>query len=394
MLMRRHTRLALTIVVAVMCGLSVVDGQEISSTESVQKPLLVGAYYYPWYRGAPREATADAPASVGWMRQAMRSHLVPQQLPALGVYDSASPEVIAAHIAQSRQANLDFWAVSWWGPNHSTDRVLRRNILAHPAAEKLKYAILYESTGRFGPFKSPDYSSLASDFDYLEQQFFNDPRYLKVDGKPVVFIYLTRVYFRNRGEDALRNLRLKHPNLYLIGDEVFGPRYPDDAAAAWDAITAYDVYGQSLQAAGATQAAITQLKSNYEQAREAAHRSGKAFVPAISPGYNDRAVRQGHEGRNRVFADKADSQEGDIFRAMLRQIALPLADDAAQRMVMVTSFNEWYEDSQIEPTQGTQPTTARDDSADGKFFTHDAAYVDYGDLYLRILREETTATAP
>lgn len=61
--------------------------------------------------------------------------------------------------------------------------------------------------------------------------------------------------------------------------------------------------------------------------------------------------------------------------------------------MMVTSFNEWYEDTQIEPTAGRGPTTRKDDSPSADFFTHGDAYPDYGTLYLEILREETTRSA-
>ena len=55
---------------------------------------------------------------------------------------------------------------------------------------------------------------------------------------------------------------------------------------------------------------------------------------------------------------------------------------------MVTSFNEWYEDTQIEATLGTAQPTTRDDSASGVFYTAGDSYADYGYLYLDILREE------
>ncbi|MGY8689552.1 MAG: hypothetical protein ACKVHP_17690, partial [Verrucomicrobiales bacterium] len=70
--------------------------------------LSIGAYYYPWY------GSADA-GETGWMSNALRGRLKPQQLPKLGVYGSNDPEVIGDHIAQSVRAGLDFWAVSWWG---------------------------------------------------------------------------------------------------------------------------------------------------------------------------------------------------------------------------------------------------------------------------------------
>ncbi len=349
-------------------------------------PVMMGAYYYPWYRN--RRNAADDP-QIGWMSRALRGRLQPRQLPQLGVYNSRDKQVISDHIAQSIRGNIALWAVSWWGPDHATDRTFREDILGHPDAAKLKYAVLYESTGRLGSFEKPNYTNLLPDFEYLAQHYFQHSNYLKIDGKPVVFLYLTREYFRNRGLQPLAELRKKYPQLYLVGDEVFGPRYREQDARLWDAITAYDVYGQSLQMDGATRAAIDRLKSNYTNARTIAHRVQVAFIPAISPGYNDRAVRDGHAGRGRFFTDAVDSEEGDVFRSMIRDVAIPLADDRANRIIMVTSFNEWYEDTQVEATSGTAGSTTKDDSASGKHYTQDNRYFDYGYLYLDILREET-----
>jgi hypothetical protein len=362
-------------------------GEPDTERESPPKPrVLLGAHYYPWYRGVSPPASARG--EIGWMRRALRGRLLPRQLPALGVYDSRDPAVIGAHIAQSERARIDFWSVSWWGPDGREDRTLRDHILPHPDAGKLRYAILYESTGRLGSFERPDYSNWVSDFEYLRKTYFGHPRYLKLDGKPVVFVYLTREYFRDRGLEALSRLRDAVPDLYIVGDEIFGPQYHERHAKLFDAVTAYDVYGQSTRIDGGTLAAIDRLKSNYESARAIAHGVGTAFVPAIGPSYNDRAVREGHPGRSRVLSDREGSAEGDLFREMIRRIALPLSDPRAERMVLVTSFNEWYEDTQIEATGGTAGSTAKDDSDSGSFYTEGETYEDYGTLYLDILREE------
>ena len=58
---------------------------------------------------------------------------------------------------------------------------------------------------------------------------------------------------------------------------------------------------------------------------------------------------------------------------------------------MITSFNEWYEDTQIEATSGVAGTSSIDDSVTGKFYTEGDRYMDYGNLYLDILREEIDA---
>ena len=72
---------------------------------------------------------------------------------------------------------------------------------------------------------------------------------------------------------------------------------------------------------------------------------------------------------------------------MIEQIAKPLSDPKAQRMWTITSFNEWYEDTQIEPTAGDQPASNKDDSGSGDYYTEGDRYPDYGMLYLDILRD-------
>jgi hypothetical protein len=339
------------------------------------KPV-VGVYYYPWYRGG-RE----------W-RRVMRLHLKPPQEPKLGRYRSDDPDVIADHIAQSAQAGIDFWAVSWWGPDTQTDVNFRDAILPHPDSGKLKYAVLYEATGRMGRFANPDYQHWIPDLTYLKERYFNHPSYLRINGKPVVFVYLTREYFRNQGAEVLQETRAKFPELYLVGDDVFGSDYQAAWAENFDAVTAYDVYGQSVGRFGGTRRAVDFLATNYRRAKAEANSVGTAFMPTIAPGYNDTAVRAGHPGRARYFTDQPDSKEGDLFRAMIRDVALPNLDPRCGRVLMVTSFNEWYEDTQIEATSGTAPASAKDDSDTGTHYTGGDRYEDYGSLYLDILREE------
>jgi len=78
-----------------------------------------------------------------------------------------------------------------------------------------------------------------------------------------------------------------------------------------------------------------------------------------------------------------------MFRALIREAALPHLDPGAGRMLMITSFNEWFEDTQIEATAGTAPATTRDESPSGTAYTGGDRYEDYGELYLDILRTET-----
>jgi glycoprotein endo-alpha-1,2-mannosidase len=341
---------------------------------------IIGAYYYPWYGVKSRPVADD------W-RNVFRRRLVPRQMPSAGLYRSADPVVIKEHLAQSRRGGISLWAVSWWGPESATDRVFLGEILSHPDAGDFRFAVLYESTGRFGDHDDPTYDNWLNDLAYLAEKYFGHPNYLRINGRPALFVYLTRVYFRDQGAEALSKARGQFKDVYLIGDDVFGEGYRTEWAKQFDAVTIYDVYGQSAAIDGATQKAVKRLAANYAAAREAANLAAAAFIPTVTPGYNDTAVRSGHSGAPRYFVDEPDSQEGDLFRHMIREAAIPNLDDRAGRMLMVTSFNEWYEDTQIEATTGQATATTIDDSKSGSKLTSGDRYEDYRTLYLDILRD-------
>jgi glycoprotein endo-alpha-1,2-mannosidase len=346
---------------------------------------LVGVYYYPWY--GPGLHTVN---------QSLRGHLTPRQPPALGDYSSRDSGIISAHIDQSRRGNIDFWALSWWGPQSAENTTIRNSILAHPRRTELRYAIHYESTGRLGTFENQNYNNLIPDFRYLANNYFQNPNYLKVDGRPVVFMYLTRAYFNSQASrDAVAALRATiksefQVDPFIVGDDLFGGGVNLQRAQLWDAITDFDVYGTVMQSRGSTTAALNQLASVYNGALQALTPTDVGFIPTASPGFNDSGVRSGHPAAPRYLTDDPNSKEGDLFARMLNDVVVPRTDPRADDILMINSFNEWHEDTQIEPTV-VAPRTDVDDSGNQRY-TDGHFYEGYGNLYLDILSEATKAT--
>jgi hypothetical protein len=74
---------------------------------------------------------------------------------------------------------------------------------------------------------------------------------------------------------------------------------------------------------------------------------------------------------------------------------LPLVDPELDNLILVNSFNEWHEDTQIEPVRVVDSTidSLEDDgnvATEPEEFTFGLEYVGYGELYLNILRNATT----
>jgi autotransporter-associated beta strand protein len=355
---------------------------------AVRAEPLVGAFYYPWY--VPSNPAHD------WT-YTLRDNLVPAQQPSAGYYNSQDESVISQQIAAARQGNISFWASSWWGPNSTEDLTLKNYVLTNPNASELKYAIHYESAGRLGSISSPNYTNLLPDFEYIAQSYFNNPNYLTVNGRPVVFIYITRAYFNGTsGAHEVASLRsdLERKfgvNPYLIGDDIYPGNNNQSRASLWDAITDEDVYGSVLQQYGSTHTAVTQLKSQYQAAESLAHAAGNGFIPTVEPGFNDTGVRTGHTPAPRYETDVPGSSEGSLFSDELTNAVLPTVDSNANNIVLVNSFNEWHEDTSVEPIATAAATSTANgvNNGYGTPSTGGYSYTGYGNLYLNELAAAT-----
>jgi glycoprotein endo-alpha-1,2-mannosidase len=306
-----------------------------------------------------------------------------------------------------QKANVNLWVASWWGPEKPEDVTLRDSILSVLEKEdsSLKIALFYESKNRLKEWKL-DKDVVKDDIKHMEKEYWKHPNYYRIDGKPVIFIYLTRVLqdVDDKGKHlleetvALMRSKAKEP-IYIVGDHAYG-RYPDDATssqaarniasfAILDAITSYGVRGYMIGRTNNMYAGQDRVDFYYEQQaiwKQVAADHDCAFIPSVSPGYNDRGVRA--EKHNLPLSRRltAESEEGSFFRASI-QAAKRLVDPAADNLLVVNSWNEWHEDSQIEPV------AILDDATDEPFaLTNGLSYMGYGDLYLDILWNETAAS--
>ena len=344
--------------------------------------ITVGVYYYPWHAD-------DFHNGQGYLRRLLQ----PRHEPTLGEYDDRATAVITQHLAWSRQANVRLWITSWWGPNRDEDTTTRDRILNHHDLGEHQIALLYESTGRIKRRGDVTTANVASDIEYICDTYFDHPNYYRVNGRPVLFVYVSRV-LEDLGvlEESLllmRGVALgKGYNVFLVGDHAFqrAPSLVDVFQPLYylDAVTNYDMYGAMRGRGGyAGQAMVDQYVSEQRGWRQAAHQHNSLFIPCVSPGFNDRGVRleAGHPPLSRKLVNSSTSLAGSLFRAIL-QGARFLVDPGMSNLLLVNSFNEWHEDTQIEPAIGNTTSSPFN-------YTLGMEYEGYGELYLDILRNET-----
>lgn len=358
--------------------------EDVGFDYTANSNYLVGTYYYPWYGNNFHDGE-------GYLRQ----DLIPQQEPALGEYNDSEADVIAQHMQWFRQANIGLLVTSWWGPNRREDNTTKNVIMEHEDIGNLKIALHYETTGRIN--NDGDMSVPRNDIQYMCENYFDHPNYYKIDGRPVLAVYVTRVLHRDGLlEEALLTMRSEASkcghNLYLIGDQVFGsaPDPEDELTPFWyfDAVTNYDVYGSTGRPGGyAGKEAVDEYYSEQEEWRDQALKVDTHFIPAVTPGYNNRGAQIQLDRPPLSRRLTQFSEEGSLFWYQLKQ-ALALASPEVDSMILVNSFNEWHEDTQIEPVVSSG--TMGDDTSNPPLLTTGLGYVAYGELYLDLLGAATS----
>jgi len=218
----------------------------------------------------------------------------------------------------------------------------------------------------------------------------------------VIILYVTRTA-TGRFAEAMSRFRARMAQLginpFVIGDEIFWSVAKADGAgttdepqrpriALMDAITTYNLYDSSRTAQagyGVSSRLLSDSLALYERYRRAVPE--KPIIPLALPGYNDRGLRldADHHAIPREWAPGAG--EGTFFAEWLERFTIPLIDPRLP-MMLVTSWNEWSEDTAIEPVAAA-PATSSDQSRSGAIYTQGYRYEGYGNRYLDILREKT-----
>ncbi|HDZ45065.1 MAG TPA: hypothetical protein ENH80_14125, partial [Phycisphaerae bacterium] len=175
--------------------------------------------------------------------------------------------------------------------------------------------------------------SAADDIVRVLAKYGGHPAYLKVDGKPVVFIYGRAIGQLGAGGwlDAIERVRkASKGGAVFIGE-------PPSPATAWvfDGLHSYcpagHLRGMSLAQGGKWAAA------SYPQQVRNALGKGRISTLTVIPGYDDTKIR--------TPGLKVPRHGRQLYETLWEK-----AIAANPRWVLITSFNEWHEGSEIEPS--------------------------------------------
>jgi hypothetical protein len=316
--------------VGVVIGFVALAGARTNAESAASGALTqrrVMAFYYPWY-GTP-DGPGGAGRSVHWDRIDVEKKDIAASThyPALGAYDSHDVKVIDQHCRWAKRAGIDTLIVSWWGHGSYCDRAMDK-ILDACGRRDLKACIYYETV------PNPQTAeSAADDIVRVLRKYGGHPAHLKVDGKPVVFVYGRAVQEMGLAGwlEAIEQIN----GQYAGGATFIGDQFSYGAARVFDGVHTYNTAG-SL--GGMTPAEVRKwAPGTYESWVALADRAGKISTLTVIPGYDDTKIRKPGLAVKRY--------DGELYR---EQWAAAIKADP--HWILITSFNEWHEGSEIEPS--------------------------------------------
>ncbi len=162
------------------------------------------------------------------------SHLVPSQTPPSSLVNSSSPQTAARDIANAHKVGINFFAIDWWpyvagssGADYRSADKNMKNFLAAPDLHEMKFAMFYETwnLGFNPPYEATPVDpqmELHFDSDMLNfaKLYFDNPSYLRIEGRPVLDMPPTstlhprrrrRRHGRAKKREVPRSARLRRP---------------------------------------------------------------------------------------------------------------------------------------------------------------------------------------
>jgi glycoprotein endo-alpha-1,2-mannosidase len=279
----------------------------------------VVSVYYPWYGtpGGPSGAWHQ------WIPGLLRYGAA--HTPSAGFYDSRDEDAVRKHIRDAHEAGIDAFAVSWWGRGSFED-VSFRKMLTVAEEEYFPLAVYYESAASADAF--------VDDIRYILGEYGPSPSFLRVDGRPVIFLF-GRVVTAFGGEEWRRifeRLAGEGLSVFAVADGLEDDLFLGDDGLGF----IYDLF-QGVHAYIAVSLDPASLRDMNALASLRSKGRDVLFAATAVPGYDDSLIRSNGPLRDR--------RGGDYYRERWAG-----AGAASPDWVLVTSYNEWQEGSEIEPS--------------------------------------------
>ncbi|MFB0552662.1 MAG: hypothetical protein ACETWQ_05030 [Phycisphaerae bacterium] len=290
----------------------------VFDNEAENEEDIVGVFFYPWYENPntsdrwihwPEGGGYSPPTT--WSANYLPSYPNSTWNPNVQLYDSKNTEVLRWQDRAMARAGIDIAIASWWGIGGYEDAGLAKAIRT---CKSVQWCIYYEMDA----YGDPTAQKIYNDIKYVVDTYGPTRNYAKIDGKWLVLVYgAGGEETANRWRQAKAMLAADGYDVYLNGDvwEVTTATAPDP----WDSVHLYiPIVYQGL----------TNTLPNADDSAW------------ISPGFWS------------VGESPLLERSLSEFKSAWDNI---VANRKSYRFILIETWNEWHEGTQIEPGQEIVP---------------------------------------
>jgi hypothetical protein len=326
----------------------------------------VGVYYFPgWYRTGGETFKTPYDKATDWSEWRGAITKSPTPRPLVGFYDDSDPRLWQYYLRWMRGHGIDFIAFDWYynaGQDYLYES-LDRGFLGAPENEQTQFCLTWCNHGGYWWSKPVDQSAaaLCEMMERVASRYLHRPNYLTHRGQPVFMIYDVDILITQNGgientRTALQRMRevarqRGHKGLYLVA--VYSYYSPDIieqmAEIGFDAFCGYNYVG--LKSARVNwdsksypyrDVADRLIDYIYPHLEKTGAEKQIPYWPTVFAGW-DNSPRIGKEAT--ILTDNTPEEFGRLFRAARRHV------NARSPFMIVEAWNEWGENSFIEPSK-------------------------------------------
>jgi hypothetical protein len=327
------------------------------------------AYYLPQFHPIPENDLWWGEGFTEWTnvkkaKPLFRGHVQPRVPGELGYYDLRDPSVRQAQAEMAKYAGVEgfcYWHY-WFG---NGKRLLERpfNEVLESGSPDLPFCLGWANESWSGVWHgAPDKILIEQTYpgerDYVEHfnfllKAFQDPRYIRIDDKPLFLIY--KPLNSEKIKDILslwRKLAEENglPGIHFVGHtDKFEEQKATILEYGFDSVTPFRLsraskQGMSLFNRWLGKWKLRLMRSSYKDTIKKFIQKSDAeenVIPCILPGW-DNSPRSG------VRARIIENSTPELFDQHVKH-ALSVVQDKEKKIIFLKSWNEWAEGNYVEP---------------------------------------------
>ena len=314
-------------------------------------PYQIGVYYFPGWKDHQEGATFDLP----WDR--IKPY--PDREPLLGWYAEGDDKVMQQQIDWMADYGIKYVVFDWYfGASRSVFLEHALNAFRRaPNRTRLQYAILWANHDRM-PSSLEDWNAMIR---YWAQNYFRDENFLRIDGKPTVFVFSADL-LKNQAESfgqttktlldraqAIAQAEGLAGVYFIAGTGADEPMISSYAkASGYDAFSAYN-YHSGPDGNDRLSHSFDELDQDYrDQWNRFAARGNLPLIVPLTSGWDRRPWGASGDPAHDLSRSTPASFQNHLLAA---RTFIDAHRDLTRGMAVICCWNEYGEGSFIEPTK-------------------------------------------